>query len=262
MKVAVVVPLFNETVNKFEKISLEQLFRILSDYDIFFVTHKDLNLNKYFEIINRKDIKNIVYFEKVYYHSTITYSHLLLSSKFYRKFRDYNFILIYQLDAFVFKDELSEWCAQEYDYVGAPWFNTEIQSEFHKSLEISRNPFRKILKKSINFNRKNKIDVGNGGFSLRKIESFYRISKWLPFIEPNILNYDLNEDIVWSILVPKYFKKFKIPELKQALKFSIETEPDKAFKLLKNELPFGCHGWDKNNLEYWRPVFLDYGYKL
>ena len=30
-------------------------------------------------------------------------------------------MLIYQLDAFVFQDDLAYWCQQNYDYIGAPW---------------------------------------------------------------------------------------------------------------------------------------------
>jgi hypothetical protein len=33
-----------------------------------------------------------------------------LSASFYERFLDTKYILIYQLDAFVFKDELQEWC--------------------------------------------------------------------------------------------------------------------------------------------------------
>lgn len=30
--------------------------------------------------------------------------------------------MIYQLDAWVFNDELSSWCSLGYDYIGAPFF--------------------------------------------------------------------------------------------------------------------------------------------
>ena len=30
-------------------------------------------------------------------------------------------MLIYQLDAYVFKDELLNWANKGYDYIGAPW---------------------------------------------------------------------------------------------------------------------------------------------
>jgi hypothetical protein len=44
-----------------------------------------------------------------------------LSEEFYQAFTDFEFMLIYQLDAFVFRDELADWCRSGYEYIGAPW---------------------------------------------------------------------------------------------------------------------------------------------
>ena len=98
----------------------------------------------------------------------------MLSFNFYESFLDYKYILIYQLDAFVFKDDLIFWCNKNYDYVGAPWIAS-----------ISNNPFTLLLNKiSSIFDSKEKKErkkiffkVGNGGFSLRKVASHYQISK-------------------------------------------------------------------------------------
>ncbi len=43
----------------------------------------------------------------------------MMDNTFYKQFLNYEYILIYQLDAFVFKDELN-YCSQGIDYVGAP----------------------------------------------------------------------------------------------------------------------------------------------
>ena len=47
---------------------------------------------------------------------------LMLSPFFYESFLDFKYVLIHQLDVFIFKDELNYWCNQNYDYIGAPWF--------------------------------------------------------------------------------------------------------------------------------------------
>ena len=73
----------------------------------------------------------------------------MLSSEFYRRFSKFEYILIYQLDAFVFKDQLNYWCKKGYDYIGAPWFEG-----FH------------LTKTGVNI-----IGVGNGGFSLRRVKT-------------------------------------------------------------------------------------------
>ena len=41
----------------------------------------------------------------------------------YERYAAYEFMFTYELDAFVFKDELEKWCEQGWDYIGAPWFD-------------------------------------------------------------------------------------------------------------------------------------------
>jgi hypothetical protein len=76
-------------------------------------------------------------------------------------------MLIYQLDAWVFKDDLMKWCNKGYDYIGAPWF--EDFGSYEKGKKLWR--------------------VGNGGFSLRKIKYFCKVLSWKwPVIKPKIKN--------------------------------------------------------------------------
>ena len=42
----------------------------------------------------------------------------MVSPLFYLNFKKYRYLLIYQLDALVFRDELLEWCSKEIDYIG------------------------------------------------------------------------------------------------------------------------------------------------
>ena len=78
------------------------------------------------------------------------YNELLLSENFYTTFSAFKYILIYQPDSYVFRDELMEWCKEGYDYIGAPWLEDNDE-------QIKLN------------------GVGNGGFSLRNIEKFLYI---------------------------------------------------------------------------------------
>src|SRR4029453_4610809 len=66
---------------------------------------------------------HVVRFDPGFFHSTETYSRLLISAAFYRAFASYEFILVHQLDVFVFRDELADWCTRGYDYIGAPWID-------------------------------------------------------------------------------------------------------------------------------------------
>lgn len=93
------------------------------------------------------------YFNEQYFDSVKSYNELMLSVDFYRSFREYQYMLIYQLDAFVFEDQLEYWCNKGYDYIGAPWI--KANKKFHPT-------------------------CGNGGFSLRKIDSFIQLLESSP----------------------------------------------------------------------------------
>jgi len=140
--VAIVVPMYKREMSSDEQISFACLRTHLRQYDTFLFTPD--NLGKTFDGLPVKQ------FPAWYFQGTHTYSKLLLSPAFYRAFSGYEYILIYQLDCLVFSDALSEWCAKGYDYIGAPWVVEE----------------NGILR----FN-----GVGNGGFSLRKVDSFLRV---------------------------------------------------------------------------------------
>ncbi len=87
-----------------------------------------------------------------------------------------------------------------YDYVGAPWNIND-----HKSL----------------INPKQKIFVGNGGFSLRKKKTMIQVCNLIHQKFPDLLKY--NEDIVISsLLTSKYFFWAKLPTWKLASKFAVE----------------------------------------
>jgi hypothetical protein len=59
-------------------------------------------------------------FSRKYFGSVQAHSWLLLSPAFYDAFLDYEYILVYHLDALVFSDQLIDWCDKGYDFVGSP----------------------------------------------------------------------------------------------------------------------------------------------
>jgi len=156
----------------------------------------------------------------------------MLSLEFYKRFLNYKFILIYQLDAFVFNDELAFWCNKDYDYIGAPWSDISSRSIF-KELR-SKLPLRYkyyYIRKLSNINK----FVGNGGFSLRKVVSRLLLlakyaknaNSWLPSLE----------DTFWSFYVSCHESSFRIPNSLIAANFSIETYPCNFIKLNNYKLP-------------------------
>ena len=71
-----------------------------------------------------------------------------------------------------------------------------------------------------------------------------------------------NEDLFWAFHAPACLP-FKIPDLEEAVGFSFEVSPERAFVLNGSRLPFGCHAWSVDeHLGFWRPVMKRYGYEI
>jgi len=228
-QVVIVIPVYQQELNTFEEKSLAQCQKILGNYPIVFVAPEGLRPD-YFKVIPHHQVQ---YFDHSFFKNTKTYNQLLVSTQFYKCFSAFEYLLIYQLDAYVFEDQLKDWCNKGYDYVGSPKL-----TEDHFNNPNFKNSLIKPL-------------IYNGGFSLRKVSSFINLlriyhlfySKW-----PS------NEDTLFSF----YHKRawplrflFKLPTWQIALKFGFENDPEKCFALNDNELPFGCHAWEKYNPRFW-----------
>lgn len=259
----IIIPFYKDQLTENEEVSLRQCFKVLSNYPIIAIKPNSLDLTFITEDLPFTDV---VSFDDFYFKSVNGYNQLMLSSLFYRTFLEYKYMLIYQLDAFVFSDQLQYWCDQNYDYIGAPWlrpfehkntiekFILHIKSWFYRRYNVHRSgvPNAKQLIKS----------VGNGGFSLRRIAKFHELCLKFQGLAESYISHresEFNEDIFWSIAINRKERNLNIPCYKTALGFSIETFPELAFKLNHNRLPFGCHAWDKH-LDFWKLKLKRYGY--
>lgn len=262
---AVIIPFYKSSLTAVEAIALQQCFKILHKHPIIAVAPTNLDLS----FVNKQyNFSEVVRFDDNFFRDIDGYNQLMISPLFYKTFLSFHFILIYQLDAFVFEDKLDYWCDQEYDYIGAPWLDEKIHHNIFVQL-------KKSIKKSIhtryNFKRSGFPSrhqfintVGNGGFSLRRIKKFYDLS--IAFKEEankyiGHRNSSYNEDRFWSVEANRKKHLLNIPNYKKALHFSFETFPENAYELTGNTLPFGCHAWDEFT-NFWRPFFKDQGYKI
>ncbi len=115
-------PFTKSISNQFESISFNQCLKVFKKHLLCIVTHNDLDISSYTELLGKCKINYIIeYFNNEYFNGVSGYNKLMLSREFYLRFKNYEYILIYQLDAYVFRDELDYWCGQGYDYIGAPW---------------------------------------------------------------------------------------------------------------------------------------------
>ena len=251
--VAVVVPIYKEMPNHNEQISLKQCLNILSSHPIVFVGPENLNTIAYEDMCKGKVTFEIVRFNTTYFKNIDAYNRLMLSSEFYKKFLHFKFILIHQLDAYVFKDELLYWCKQGYDFIGAPHpphENNLNEIQFLKGYSKIVGFMNKLL------NTHHKIsNVGNGGFSLRKTNTFYRMVK---FLKRSTINWGINnEDGFFKYWGNILYPIVKLPEDDVALQFSIETEPTRSLIKLGGRLPFGCHAFEKYEPLTWQPYIKE-----
>lgn len=256
--VKVVVPVYKEYFGALEEKSFEQCCKVLKDYEIVVVHPEGLDhsyISEKFDNITTRS------FSKHYFDTIDGYNELMLSSVFYESFLDSEYILIYQLDAFVFKDDLKKWCEKGYDYIGAPWLATKTSSFgmylFDKIAGIFRSKKRKERKQIF-------FKVGNGGFSLRKVAVHYAIAKEQKEFICKSLRAEKKklyaaEDVFWSLKAPEFVSDFKIPTYEEAVYFAIDRKPKIGMKLTNNELPFGCHSINKPKVtHFWRPILNQY----
>lgn len=245
----VVIPVYKPSLSLDEELSLIQCVRVLSNHIICVVCPSDMDTTIYESIISYYQVDHYFErFEKKFFQGIAGYNLLMLDVDFYKRFVDYNYMLVYQLDAWVFRDELDMWCKKNYDYIGAPWI--------------------KYIDGNYNF-----YGVGNGGFSLRRIKHFVDVLnykgpvrksnqlKLKPSLKNNIykvlysLGYQntisylkkdptLYEDIFISIFLSNTKLRAHIPEVEEACLFSFEQSPSYLFSKIK-KLPFGCHAWRK-----------------
>lgn len=257
-KVAVIIPFYKQAISELEEVSLKQCFKILASHDIIAIKPESLEFSA---ISGRYDFTNVISFDNAYFKSVQGYNKLMLAGEFYHTFLNYEYILIYQSDAIVFRDELLYWCAQNWDYIGAPWIPEFPYTDIVKATKSKIQQYFHIrANKQINNEpspRQFEYKVGNGGLSLRRTRKFFDLcSKYKLLINEynSKPGHFFNEDIFWAIEVNRKSSNLRIPSYKTALKFSIELFPERAYKLNNNNIPFGCHAWDKY-LNFWLPIF-------
>lgn len=275
-KAIIIIPIYKNSPDEFEIISLMQCLKVLHRYKICIVTYDSLDISYYRNELQKFGVDFIFeFFDKEYFNDITGYNRLMLSLEFYIRFVQYHYILIYQLDAYVFRDELEEWCDKGYYYIGAPWFDLEGSTE---SKEV--------------------VAIGNGGFSLRRtalfidiienlatiyyLEKFKTMNqvKFFLHIYSFLKNYlksrkvieridfeTYQEDGFWYImgckimeiqnsknflvkrLLRKHISQVRFVDIETAIKFSFETQPEILFSKNNNTLPFGCHAWMKHNYQ-------------
>lgn len=222
---AVVIPVYREELRLSERVSFRQAQQVLGKYDICFMAPEKMK-----NFLSAKGYK-AEYFPAKCLSSRLEYSKLLLTPEFYARFSDYQYILLYQLDAFVFSDRLHYFCSLGYDFLGAPM------------------PYSQNFRTHVGL---------NGGLSLRKIDSCIRVTKMLQDMKMDDEmrhTFEVAEDKFFSYCGGKADIDFPVPNGAIAADFAIEFNVAHCWdRLSPKRLPFGCHAWSKSvYFNLWRP---------
>ena len=235
----IVIPAYQEHLNTMSMIALQSLADRTNLYEhTYLAIPEGLNIDEYRKIFKNIKIKE---FDSTYFKSMFTYSQLCISYNFYTSFAEYDYMLLYQLDCYLFHDEIQQFVDMGYDYIGGPIF--------------SINSGWKTVKK-------NKPAIGNGGLSLRRIQKFIELTdpqgefRTSNRLSDNILSSIKFEDLYFCDTIPRlYGVKLNCPTLDIALQFSWDQSVEYIDALLHNvnlfKMPMGAHAINKF-VDYWK----------
>lgn len=217
---SIIIPIYTSQLSTPEKASLVQLNKVFNGkYDIAIVCPNNVDITNIKELLGGYNNIQKIVFDDDYFVNRMTYGKMVSAPLFYERFIDYEYILIHQLDCWVFRDELEYWCEQGYDYIGAPFF----------------------IKWFVDRNRQ----VGNGGFSLRNVKSCLNYLKVNN--DPNLPHYGTDD----GFFAANYGDLLKIPNVDTACLFSLETFPRELYNKT-GKLPFGCHAFLRYDWTFWK----------
>lgn len=252
-KVNILIPVYQPVTDPNERRSLDQCMKVLSGHPITIIKPASLDLADILATYPQLQVEN---FADHYFKNIQGYNQLMLAPEFYARFLQYEYMLIYQLDAYVFRDELLDWCQKGYDYIGAPWIIKPKYTKLYYRIFLA---FKGALNKMLNKPYEESLilgKVGNGGFSLRKVARFHDVTIFLKqkidaYLAKGASKGVYNEDVFWAVEPTD----FSYPGYEEALRFAFDRHPQIAIEQAHRQLPFGCHGWNKPaKLPFWDSI--------
>jgi hypothetical protein len=251
-----------------EQASLLQLMAVLGHRPILLLHPRGLDPRAYRRLAPALRCRAVAPRHLASYQAFARFKHSL---GLYWSLRRYRFILFYELDAWIFRDDLDTWMASGYDNIGAPWF-AGWYPQPGEPLRLQ--------------------GAGNGGFCLRRTSACLRVLLSFVYLEPlseviprrlalprsgdptwlrwlrNGLsalahlsvanntfflfdNWNGPEDLFWAQLVPRAHPWFRNAPAEVAARFSFEVHPDLLYARF-GALPTGCHKWPTFYQGFWK----------
>lgn len=253
MKNVVVVPIYRHPTGT-EKCALRQCAAVFHRQDICIIYPHSLDIKN--DLALYPHLRSVALDDR-WFAGVEGYNFMMLSPDFYQIFSKYDYMLIYQLDAYVFEDQLDEWASKGYDYIGAPWMpNTNFfQLTIGSLIRRLRNALSPAGTTERVTHAQLAYSVGNGGFSLRRIAKMEEVTRRFAS-EISRLRFGekkAQEDVFLSVYIRKR-AGILVPGWREALRFAWENNPQYSMKKNGGVLPFGCHGWSRGGAwdEFWK----------
>ncbi|GAB3182076.1 DUF5672 family protein [Telluribacter humicola] len=228
--VTVVVPVYNSRLTPFEEKMLEQCTATLVGFPILFISEDNLDLSGLKE--KYPDCTQYT-FDSKYFESRSALSRLLLTEDFYERFDWSEFILLFECNSYVYRNELRYWCHQGYDLIqAAPTDLDRSPSLWHSITSISR---AKVLSAG------SVTELEGSGISLRRVE---KLRKALNKYKREAYQYRnkseslKNDSLFWETEMNKGWPSLQIPTPIVRDRFALYAN-SKTFEAVK---PFALTG--------------------
>ncbi|MBP5317884.1 MAG: hypothetical protein J6Y77_00550 [Paludibacteraceae bacterium] len=250
-KLVVVVPVYRPFIEAHEAKSLESLFRCFGQkYPVALVAPEGLDATAW---TSRFAFDAVERFDDRFFEGIAGYNRLMTDAGFYARFADYDYLLICQSDVYVFFDGLDAFVQAGYDYVGAPWVSRH--GVFGKMLAAVQWGVGRVFGPKHKLYRYQRLDrVGNGGFSLRRVQAFQRFcSDYRQQLSDDYTGE--NEDVIFATLPRQFGCGWLYPTAEEALGFAFDLNPQRLYQKSGGKLPMAAHAWHTAvNHPFWQRV--------
>lgn len=247
----IIIPVYKPVTDRDEQLSLQRTVEIAlaGGHDLCIVRPRGLDLAALSDQWPQLQFED---FDPSFFDGIRGYNGLLTSAEFYSRFETrWEYMLIAQLDSYIFRDDIAKWCERGFDYVGAPWLCRPVNRLWIIDI-MNRIKDRSRHKKGMYKKRELYGRIGNGGFSLRRIRSHREVceknkEELIRLNEVGRKGYP--EDVFWAMRDGV----FKYPTAREALGFAFDKYPAFCYKLAGRRLPMGCHGWTSRKMRsFWK----------
>lgn len=250
----VVVPVHKAAPSVTEAASLAACRQQLTDHPVYLVYPETISPQAYLDIHPSLKLQPV---PAAWLASVHAYNQMKMDVTFYQLFASYEFLMTYELDAWIFSAAIEEHNGFTYDFIGAPIFEGFMEAgpdagflpQLNSGFSIRRVP--SCLKALDQLRRY------RSRWKLQRffLEKFRFLRRWVsPVLYQVIFDDQLkgyftgwyfHEDMIWTHIVPVLFPFFKVAPPDIAARFSFEVNAPVLLERQHGVLPLGCHAWAK-----------------